>query len=175
MPFHSSYNGGNDLTTLFCNSVLDEAAYEGNPFRFLKPEKGAPRLYASVVKGFDADYFTGVSSETVADSFFTSAGIDDEAVTAKDGRAFNRLSRSSPYRKRAYPAYEDADGVKWVYRKGTDKWLRCDTFSWNHSPSGIVLGETAPLPDARGVARDSRRLSLGAVNATSTGVLILIR
>lgn len=174
VPFYSSYNGGNDLATLFCNSVLDEAGHTGNPFRFLQPGKGAPSLYAFVVKGFDATYFTGNPAVTV-DSFFTSAEIDDEAVTTKDGRVFRRLSRNSPYRRRGYPAYEDDSGVVWAYRKGTDKWLRFDTLSWNYSPSGVVVGETDLLCDARGEARNIRRLSLGAVNATSSGTLMLVR
>lgn len=174
VPFYSSYNGGNDLTTLFCNSVLDEAGHAGNPLRFLQPGKGAPSLYASVVKGFDATYFTGDPAVTV-DSFFTSAGIDDEAVATKDGRVFRRLSRSSPYRRRGYPAYEDDSGVTWVYRKGTGAWLRFDTLSWKGSPSGVSVGETDVLRDARGEARNIRRLSLGAVNATSSGTLMLVR
>lgn len=174
VPFYSSYNGSNDLTTLFCNSVLDEAGYAGNPFRFLQPGKGAPSLYASVVKDFDATYFTGNPAVTV-DSFFTSAGIDDEAAVTKDGRVFRRLSRSSPYRRRGYPAYEDDSGVTWAYRKGTSAWLRFDTLSWKDSPSGVVVGETDVLRDARGEARNIRRLSLGAVNATSSGLLMLVR
>jgi hypothetical protein len=176
-PFYSAYNGGNDPLTLFCNSIFEEDDFNGSPFKFVKPEKGAPTLLASVVRNFDASVFTyaSIGDSIVDTSTNESAKVGLNYVNALDGRKFLRLSAGSSFRRAGYPVYADSTGLKWLYLPRSNKWYRMDTWSLNYSPEGIVLGESPLVPDALGEERVYGKVALGPVNSKNSGFILIFR
>ena len=175
VPFYSSYNGGNETSTIFCNVVFDEPGFDGSPFRFLKPQLGAPALYSSVVDDFDEKYFTYTDDSRVASSHFASSALSERAVKLEDGRMFCRLSSSSAFRKIGRPVYVDASGVAWMYLPQSDNWHRFDTGSENDTPEGFEMGVTPLSRDAQGAQRVYGKIAPGALNAAQSGFGISIR
>ena len=176
-PFYSSYNGSNNLTTLFCNSIFEEDDFNGSPFKFVKPEKGAPTLLASVVRNFDASVFTyaSIGDSIVDTSTNESAKVCQKYVKSPDGRRFPQLSAGSSFRRAGYPVYADSTGLKWLYLPRSNKWYRMDTWSLNYSPEGIVLGESPLVPDALGEERVYGKVALGPVNSENSGFILIFR
>ena len=174
-PFYSSYSGGNNPSSRFLNSFFEEQGYTGSPIYFLKPSKGAPLMYASVIRGFDSSVFDYTSAGAIVDSYVTTADVADKYIVAADGRMFLQLAATSPYRKLGYPIYEDANGLRWTYYPKTKKWQRMDTWSLNYTPTGIVLDESPLVPDAFGDVRKYGKVSLGPVNAERRGLMLLVR